>query len=102
MDEIVNDLKKDPIDIENQIVKEKIRKMLAESYDSYKKTMQYMSLDAPIETLCLSKKIEKILTDNGLIRIYDLMGRDLTEIEGFSASDIRWITASFNKFVSMS
>lgn len=90
-------IKDDKVIILDSEVKEK----LLNSYSSYKKTMLYLSCDAPIETLHLSKVIETILLDNGIIRIYDLLDMDLTKIKGLGESRIRNITTSLNKFLAI-
>jgi len=89
-----NDLSKD-IDMEN------LKKQLRESYARYNNTIKYMVGDAPIASLCLSKNVEKVLRDNGFLRIYDIFDVDLTKIEGLHAAGARDLTASLNKFLAM-
>lgn len=85
------------INIKMQQLKEELNK----SFSNYKRTMQYMASDAPISVLCLPKKIEKILTDQGFLRIYDLINVDLVKIEGIPISRLSDITSRLDQFLSM-
>lgn len=80
---------------------EKIRKEVLKKFDDYKKTMNYMACDAPISILCLPSPLEKLLTDQGFLRIYDLFDKDFTKIKGFGAVRIRNLTTCLNQFLSM-
>lgn len=79
----------------------KIREEIIKKFDEYRSTLNFMVADAPIEILCLSKIINKVLVDNGLLRIYDLFDCDFTKIEGLSESNIRHLTTCLDKFFSM-
>lgn len=83
------------------VLNEEIKKKLLGSFENYKRTMLYMSCDAPIEILCLPKAIETILVNDGVSRVYDLLDRDLTKIKGLG--DIRRgeLASRLNKFISM-
>lgn len=78
-----------------------IRQEVLKKFDNYRKTLNYMAADAPIEILGLPPVIESILIDNGLLRIYDLFDCDFTKIKGFGASRVRHLTTSLDKFFSM-
>jgi hypothetical protein len=84
-------------DLHQQKVKEEVLKKLIE----YRNTINYMTADAPMSILCLSKKTEALLLDNGLLRVYDLFDRDFTKIEGLNNTGLRELTARFNQFLSM-
>lgn len=85
------------IDFDMQKLKEELRK----SFSEYQNTMKYMLADAPIEVLCLPAMTEKILLDQGFLRIYDLFNVDLVKIKGFGIARSRHLTASLDKFFSM-
>ncbi len=78
-------------------VKEEVLKRLAE----YQKTISYMSCDAPISILLLPKSMESILSRNGCLRVYDLIDRDFTKIEGLGEAAIGNLTSRLNQFLSM-
>jgi hypothetical protein len=80
----------------------KINKKLVESLGNYQKMMGYMGADLPIESLCLSKKVEKVLINAGFLRIFELFDLDLFEIEGIDVIGARELTSSLNKFIAMS
>ena len=90
--------------IENKFTEEgikEINKRLIQSLDNYRKTISFMSADAPIETLCLPKTIQTILQRNGFLRIYDIMDCDFTEIKGLGEVRIRDLTTRLNEFLSI-
>lgn len=87
--------------IEYDIMMQKIKENLLQNLKEYKKKMSYMTSDAPIAILCLPKEIERILSDSGCLRVYDLLDRDFTKIEGLGESGIRKLTTRFNEFISM-
>ena len=88
-------------DVINEQIKLEVIKNINQSLSDYRKLNMIMYGDAPIETLCLSKKTVKLLNDRGICRIYDLMGLDLVKIEGFSDTALRDLAARFNEFFSM-
>jgi hypothetical protein len=79
----------------------KINKKLLESLHHYRKMVTFMAADMPIGVLCLPKATEKILTKEGILRVYDLFDRDLSEIKGIGKTRIRDLTSSFDKFLSI-
>ncbi len=79
-----------------------IKIKLLKSLQNYRKTMSYMVGDAPISVLCLSRNTEKVLLNNGLLRIYDLFDLDLTKIEGLNETGIRNLTSGLDQFLAMS
>lgn len=87
--------------IENEQQMKKIREEVLKKFENYRKTLNYMAADAPIGILCLPKKVENILLDNGLLRIYDLFDCDFTKIKGLGISRIGDLTSCLDKFFSM-
>lgn len=79
----------------------KIKKELLSSLKNYRKTLLFLYADAPISLLGLSKPIETILLNNGLLRIYDLFDCDFIEIKGLGVSRIRELTSALEQFVLM-
>lgn len=79
----------------------RLKKELAKKFDEYQTTIKYMLADAPIEVLCLPKTIEKILLDQGFLRIYDLFNVDLVEIKGIGVTRVQQLTTCLDKFFSM-
>ena len=79
----------------------KINKKLHESLHNYRKMIVYMCADLPIESLCLPKRYEKALIDNGLLRIYDLFNRDLREIKGIGEIGVKYLAARLDEFLAM-
>ena len=69
--------------------------------EDYRNLMAYMAADAPISVLNIPKSVEKVLHNQGVFRVYDLINRDFTKIEGISESRLRNLTTSFNQFISM-
>ena len=86
---------------ENKIKMDKIRKELLNKFNEYKMTMKFMAADAPISILCLPKGIEKILSDQGFLRIYDLFDVDFVKIKGLGETRIRYLTTCLDQFFSM-
>lgn len=89
------------IKIKKSVVKQ-INKKLLESLANYKKITSLMAADIPIQALCLDKPIEKILLNNGFLRVYDILNMDLTKIKGLGKIRIRQLTARLNEFVFVS
>ncbi len=79
----------------------KINKKLLESLGNYRVALNFMAGDMPIGVLCLSKPTEKILSENGIVRVYDLFNRDLTKIKGIGKVRARELAASLQQFLPM-
>lgn len=90
-----------PLNIEQKIEMKKIREEVAKRLINYRKTIDIMAADAPIQVLCLPETIESILLDNGFLRVYDIINVDFTEIKGLGVARIRKLTACLNEFLSM-
>jgi len=80
----------------------KITADLQRSLSNYRNTLTYLLGDAPIESLCLPKQLEKLLINDGCLRVYDLFDRDFTKIKGLGVTRIRDLTSRLNQFFSMS
>jgi len=76
--------------------KEDIKKNL----DHYRKTLYYMGANVPIGVLCLPQ-IEKALLKAGLLRVYDLISRDLTEIEGIGSARLDLLASRLDEFFTI-
>lgn len=86
---------------ESELDMAKLKEELRKKFSDYQTTMKFMLADAPIEILCLNPTIEKILLDQGFLRIYDLFNVDLVEIKGIGVVRVKQLTASLDKFFSM-
>lgn len=80
---------------------QRINKKLLESLQNYRKMVSYMSADVPVGVLCLPKDIEKILINQGFLRVYDLIGTDLTKIKGIGKIRIRNLTTRLDEFLAV-
>lgn len=79
----------------------KLKAELMQQFKNYKTTMKYMLADAPIGTLCLPAATEKLLLDQGFLRIYDLFDVDFVKIKGFGPIRVKQVTARLDQFFSM-
>lgn len=87
--------------IEQDLDMAKLKEELRKSFANYQNTMKYMLADAPIAVLCLPPIIEKILLDEGFLRVYDLFDVDLLKIKGLGVTRVRNLTSCLDKFFSM-
>lgn len=87
--------------IESDKQLQKIREEVLKKFVEYRKTIHYLSADAPIGILCLPRTIETVLINNGCLRIYDLFNRDLTEIKGLGEVRLRDLTSRLDEFFAM-
>jgi hypothetical protein len=90
-----------PLNIEQQVELRKIREEVAKRLVDYRKTIDIMAADAPIQVLCLPADIQAILLDNGLNRVYSILDMDFTKIKGLGVVRIRKLTTCLNEFLSM-
>ena len=100
-----NNLKENDHDVNNnleyQLDMQRLREELKKKFDEYQTTMKYMLADAPIQVLNLPTSVEKILLNEGFLRIYDLFNVDFVKIKGLGITRIRNLTSSLDKFFSM-
>ena len=101
LDNVKENLENINTNLEYDIDMAKLKQELKQKFQDYQTTMKFMLADAPIGVLCLSPVIEKILLDQGFLRIYDLFNVDLVKVKGLGAVRIRNLTASLDKFFSM-
>jgi hypothetical protein len=85
----------------NEQIKNELIKNINQSLSDYRKLNMIMYGDAPLETLCLSKRTINLLNNRGINRIYDLLGLDLVKIEGFTDAMVGDLASRFNEFFSM-
>jgi hypothetical protein len=101
----INNVKENFENINNNFEKDldmaKLKEELRKKFTDYQTTMKFMLADAPIEILCLPQATEKILLDQGFLRIYDLFNIDLIEIKGIGIVRVKQLAASLDKFFSM-
>lgn len=97
---MINNLENDDI-FQQEDVKKKISEELIKNLQRYRKSLNLMALDAPISLLNLPKSIEKVLSQNGILRIYDLSDREFTEIVGLNEVMRNRLTTCFNEFLAM-
>lgn len=87
--------------LDGELKIQQLKEELQKAMGNYQKVLKYLSSDAPLEVLCLPKKIETSLLSSGCLRVYDLLDLDFTKIEGLNASQIRILTAGLHQFLSM-
>ena len=80
----------------------KIREEVLKKFSDYRKILNMMATDAPIQILCLNKTIENALIAHGCLRIYDLINLDFTKVKGLGIRRIRDLTTRLDEFFSMS
>lgn len=93
-------------DVENVIdpeieKRERLKQELIKSFGRYQKVISLMSVDAPISILCLPKNIEKLLSQNGFLRLYEILDMDFTKIEWLTDANRARLTTSLDQFTSM-
>lgn len=86
---------------EEDMKMQQLKQELSKKFEEYNVTMKYMLADAPISVLCLPAVTIRILSDNGLLRIYDLFDVDFSKIEGLGETRIRHLTTSLDQFIAM-
>lgn len=67
----------------------------------WRNLLAYMGANVPIQVLCLPKPIEKSLRDEGILRVYDLIGRDLTEIKGIGLARSDLLASRLDEFFTV-
>ena len=72
-----------------------------EDLSHYRKCLQFMEADAPIQVLCLPKTIETILLREGFSRIYDILKRDILSINGMGERRAAILSTRLNEFLSV-
>ena len=77
-------------------------KKIAQDFERYRKIIQTLQGDVPIQTLCLPSRTEKILIRSGCLRVYDVINMDLTKIKGLGNSGRAFLASRLNEFLSVS
>ena len=67
----------------------------------YRKVLEFMGANVPVSVLCLPTKVEKILLKNEIRRVYDLVGLDLTKIEGLGDKYIGLLHSRLDIFIGI-
>ena len=79
----------------------KVEEELRKSLSHYRETLSFMGANAPIEVLCLPRAIENALIKAGYLRVYDLIRRDLSEIEGIGPTRRGILAARLDEFFTI-
>lgn len=98
-------LKESIDDVNNNFEKEmemkKLKEEVIKRFADYRNTINFMVADAPIAILCLPAPIERILLNEGCLRVYDLFNLDFVKIKGLGESRVRDLTSRLDQFLSM-
>lgn len=76
-------------------------KKLNEDLAHYRNVLSYLQANVPIQVLCLPKPIETILLNDGCIRVYDLINRDLGKIKGIGRDRLNILTSRIDQFFTV-
>lgn len=101
IDKVKENIEKVNDNFEYDIKLKEIKEEVLKKFGEYRTTLNYLAADAPISILCLPATMEKILSDQGFLRIYDLANLDLVKIKGLSVTRIRHLTTRLDQFFSM-
>jgi hypothetical protein len=85
----------------NPDVKEPDKINIHKDLAHYRKTLSYMGSNVPIGVLCLPKALENSLTKQGILRVYDLIDRDLAKIEGIGSARLGLLTSRLDEFFTV-
>ncbi len=85
----------------NQDVEPPQKVDMKKNLDHYRKTLSYMGANVPIQVLCLPKTIEKSLINEGILRVYDLISRDLGKIKGLGQARLDLLASRLDEFFSV-
>lgn len=91
MDEVIDNL-------ELKDKQEELNKNLAH----YRNILMYMGANVPIQVLCLPKVIESALINDGCIRVYDMINRDLAKVKGIGRERLDVIESRLDNFFTVS
>lgn len=67
----------------------------------FRRTLSFMGANVPIQVLCLPKALEKSLLKQNILRVYDLIDRDLTKIEGVGSAWLELLTSRLDQFFTV-
>lgn len=88
-------------DFEIEEPKKDSKQKLDEDLRHYRTVLYFMGANVPIGVLCLPPQIEKLLIDDGCVRVYDLINRDLAKIKGIGKTRLSFLTARLDEFLSV-
>lgn len=75
---------------------------LKEDLIHYRRLITYMEANVPLQVLCLPKAIENALVNDGCVRVYDLINRDLRKIKGLGSRRLDLLASRLDEFLSIS
>lgn len=75
---------------------------LKEDLSHYRRVIGYMEGNVPIQVLCLPKVVETALLNEGCLRVYDLINRDLGKIKGIGRGRLDILTSRLDEFFTIS
>lgn len=78
------------------------KRRFEEDLAHYRRTLCYMEANVPIQVLCLPKVIENALINDGCLRVYDIINRDLRKIKGLGSRRLNLLTSRLDEFLSIS
>ncbi len=81
----------------DESIEDKAKKDLAH----YRTVLQFMGANVPIQVLCLPPEIENILLNDGNVRCYDLISRDLSKIKGLGTVRLNLLRARLDEFFTV-
>lgn len=81
---------------------DEVEEQLHKNVQHYRQLLSYMGANVPIQVLCLPNAIEKCLLDDGCLRVYDLISRDLRKIKGIGATRLEVLASRLDEFFTIS
>lgn len=85
----------------NSDVEEPKKIDVRKNLEHYRKLLSYMGANVPIQVLCLPKAVEKALILEGIVRVYDLINRDLTKIKGLGQARLDLLASRLDEFFTV-
>lgn len=82
---------------DEESVEDKAKKDLAH----YRTVLQFMGANVPIQVLCLPPEIENVLLRDECVRVYDLLGRDLSMIKGIGNRRLNLLRSRLDEFFAV-
>lgn len=77
------------------------KEKLTEDLKHYRNVLLHLGANVPLGVLCLPPDLEKILLNDGCIRVYDLISRDLAEIKGIGKRRLALLTSRLDEFLTI-
>lgn len=79
-----------------------VNERLKVDFQHYRQILAFLGANVPIGVLCLPLSFETLLRKQGIERVYELMGRDLSEIKGLGKRRIDLLTSRLDEFFAIS